>query len=93
MLAKLREVHAGVAVHAVAHVNAQAPSQATQVAEGTVIDAAPLLIVVQVADMAIVASQLLLALMALSCMPPSNVCQLTIPLGGARNNTTACRRS
>ena len=56
MLAKLGEVHAGVAVHAVAHVNAQATPQAAQVAEGTVVDAAPLLVIVQMADVAVVAA-------------------------------------
>lgn len=51
---ELREVHAGVAVHAVARVDAQALSHAAQVAEGAVVDGAPRLIIPQVADVAVV---------------------------------------
>lgn len=67
MLAELGQVHAGVAVHAVAHVDAQATPQPAQVAEGTVVDAAPLLIIMQMADVAVVARQALLTVMAVSC--------------------------
>ncbi len=67
VLAELGQVHAGIAVHAVAHVDAQAPAQPAQVAEGAVVDAAPILIIKQVADVAIVACQSRLAMMAFGC--------------------------
>ena len=68
VLLEFREVHAGVAVHAVAGVNAQAFPPPAQVAEGAVVDAAPLLVIVQVADVAVVPRQPLVTMLALSCI-------------------------
>jgi len=52
---ELGQVHAGVAVHAVARVHAQAAPAPAQVAEGAVVDGARRLVVPQVADAAVVA--------------------------------------
>ena len=68
MLAKLRQVHAGVAVHAVAHVNTQAPPQTAQVAEGAMVDVTPLLVIMKMTDMAVVLCQSLLAVLTVSCI-------------------------
>ena len=63
----LREMHAGVAVHAVAGVDAQALPQPTQVAEGAVINIPPRLVVPQVADTAVVPRHRLPAAAAAGC--------------------------
>ena len=55
MLLEFSQVHAAVALHAVAHVSAQALAQAAQVAEGAVVDVPPGLIIKQLADGAVVA--------------------------------------
>lgn len=72
MLLEFRQVHAGVAVHAVAGVNPQAMSPPTQVAEGAVVYAAPLLIIPQAADAAVVLAQPRVTLSALSCKRESS---------------------
>ena len=63
----LGEVHAGVAVHAVAGVDAQALPHAAQIAEGAVVDVAPWLVVPQVADAAVVPRHALPAAAAAGC--------------------------
>lgn len=55
MLFELSQVHAAIALHAVAHVSAQTLAQAAQVAEGAVVDVPPRLIIKELADVAVVA--------------------------------------
>ena len=55
MLLELSQVHAAVALHAMAHVSAQALAQTAQIAEGTVVDVPPRLVIKQLADVAVVA--------------------------------------
>ena len=60
-------MHARVAVHAVAGVDAQALAAAAEIAEGAVVDAAPFLVIPQPADAAVVPAQPGVALHALAC--------------------------
>ena len=71
MLLELCQVHAAVALHAVAHIPAQAFAQAAQVAEGAVVDVPPWLIVKQLADVAVVAGHVNVAGLTLSCISTS----------------------
>jgi hypothetical protein len=64
---ELGEVHARVALHAVARIDAEALADAAQVAVGAVVDLAPRLVVVQVADVAVVPGQDLAAGAAAGC--------------------------
>ena len=79
VLLELRQVHAGVAVHAVAGIDSQALPPAAQVAEGAVVDGPPLLVVPQPADAAVVPAQPRLASLALRCI-----------LIGVRNSQAMC---
>ena len=74
---ELGQVHAGVAVHAVAGVDAQALPPAAQVAEGAVVDRAPRLVVPQPADAAVVPPQACAAGTALRCRQQESVGALT----------------
>lgn len=63
----LVQVHAGVAVHAVAGINAQALPQAAEVAERAVVDISAGLVIPQIADCAIVSRHPLSASTAACC--------------------------
>ena len=80
MLLELSQVHAAVALHAVAHVPAEALAQAAQVAERAVVDVAPGLVVKELADAAVVACHADVAGAALRCRSRQH-CQPSTPLG------------
>ncbi len=63
----LIEVHAGVTIHAVAGINAQALPQAAEVAERAVVDVSAGLVIPQIADCAIVSRHPLSASTAACC--------------------------
>lgn len=67
VLLELRQVHAAVALHAVAHIPAQALAQAAQVAEGAVVYVPARLIIKQLADVAVVACHAAVAGPAVGC--------------------------
>ena len=67
VLLELGEMHAGVAMHAVASIHAQAPPPPAQVAEGAVVNAASHFIVPKPADSAIVLSHPCPAVAAFRC--------------------------
>ena len=67
MLLELRQVHAAVALHAVAHIPAQPLPQATQIAEGAVVDVPTRLVIEELADGAVVPRHASVASLALSC--------------------------
>ena len=67
MLFELSQVHAAVALHAVAHVSAQALAQAAQVAEGAVVNVPVRLIIKQLADVAMVARHAGVARLTFRC--------------------------
>ena len=71
MLLELGQVHAAVALHAVAHIPAKALAQPTQVAERAVVDVTPRLIIEQLADVAVVTGHGLMAGLALGCRADS----------------------
>lgn len=73
VLLKLSQVHAAVALHAVAHIPAQAFAQAAQVAEGAVVDVPARLIVKEVADGAVVARHAAVAGPAVRCSTGTQV--------------------
>lgn len=67
VLLELRQVHAAVALHAVAHISAQTFAQAAQVAEGAVVDVPARLVIEQLADVAVVARHAAVAGPAFPC--------------------------
>ena len=75
MAIKLGQVHAGVAAHAVAGVHTQPLAQATQVAEGAVVDGPLLLIIPQATDAAVVPRHCHAAACTLRCSPQSSHAQ------------------
>lgn len=73
VLLELSQVHAAVALHAVAHVPPQPLAQAAQVTEGAVVDVPPRLVVKELADAAMVACHAGVAGPALSCSSTGTV--------------------
>ena len=67
VLLELSQVHAAVALHAVAHVSAQALAQAAQVAEGAVVDVPARLVIKELADVAVVTRHMGVAGSAFGC--------------------------
>ena len=80
MLLELGQVHAAVALHAMANVPAKALAQTAEVAEGTVINVPPGLVVEELADAAVVARHAGVAGAALRCRSRQH-CQPSTPCG------------
>ena len=72
VLLELSQIHAAVALHAVAHISPQALAQAAQVAEGAVVDVPPGLVIKELTDVAMVAGHPGVAGAAVSCRTGPN---------------------